>query len=618
MISSRDTLPLAVVLDRDDARDLLRARPACRAVLALTPAARAALKDSPVPVLSTLPFYTSIGHRRTVLHQRRAIAELEVAFEHEPELSPSAREALIIVLFYITATSARLATTLRQEGPLLVNSTRGWTCYENRDAAQSLLLARILNDHYTKTLWQKFGTPPLPGIATLLCNLTARLYRGRGPVVFGYGRRLLNRLGEKIVAANPDRPVLSVKWTRGRWSDYPQIARSLLHAAKGEPRGELYAMPLRNSGVEDAAARALKAVRDPAARAGIDAAHAILLRATSVTAGMALHLHDMFDVAGPSALVTDSLGWGVGGAAGEAAQELDIPVLFISHASHGEQSTPVSSQAVGQWIRHGRVCSRFASILLPKTPHAARAAASIEASCGNVPQAAYTWIDGVAEAKSSPDGTFRILQACNLSPWGSYVPWAMQTGDEFLNGILQLAEIVSRRDDLALVVRPKRKGECDAQVLAALVPETNNVEVRDGGLFAEDLAACDLVVAYSSSTIEEALHARKPVLLWGGGVAYEHLPARKDLPSETDRAAVYVATTKADLKRLLPAIAAAHKGRPLSDMELERHLWPLSTPSTTELAFRLAHGDLPMGTNSRHGDGDTNSMSKTISRRALP
>jgi hypothetical protein len=167
----------------------------------------------------------------------------------------------------------------------------------------------------------------------------------------------------------------------------------------------------------------------------------------------------------------------------------------------------------------------------------------------------------------------------------------MQTSDELLHGIETLAAVVGEMAETSLVVRPKEKAECNAAILEALLPARRNVEFRRGGSFVRDLAEADLLVSYSSSTIEEALHQRTPVLLWGGGVDYRHLPAREDLPRPDDRAAVYVATSKASLEAMLTAIAAAHRGRPLQDDELGQHVWPSGTPDWRELARRLACGE---------------------------
>ncbi len=590
MNSPEETLPLAVVLDQDDADDLLRAAPACRAVLALTPAARAALKAAPVPVLSSLPYYTATGHRRTILHQRRTIAELEAAFESAPALGPAAREALVIVLSYLTAASARLRTTLRGSGPgpWLIRHGGAWQHCDDPAAAFDLLFGRLVLARFDVTLKQKFGRPPLAWLAQGLATLAARAYRGRAPVVLGYGRRQLDRLGREVIAVNPKRAVLDVQATRGDWRDHARILRSLAWGLGGRPRATLSALPLPDRATREAAGRVLERLQDPAARDAVRTAAAVATGAAELTAGLARHLAALFAAAQPAALVTDSLGWGPGGAAGQAARERAVPVLFLSHSSHAAQTTPSARAAVNQWIRYGRVLSRFATTLLPKTPHAARAAEAARRPDLAAPAAPYVWLQSKRPPAEAGNGVFRMLHACNFSPWSEHVPWAMQTSDEFVQGIAVLGDVVEQTGNAHLVVRPKEKAECNADILQQLLPARRNVEYRRSGSFAQDLADSDLVVAYSSSTIEEALHLRIPVLLWGGGVDYRHLPAREAPPEGNSRAAVYAAASRAGLERMLPAIIAAHQGRPLRDEELADHLWPSGTPDWKALAGALA------------------------------
>ncbi len=595
MTTTPESLPIAVVLDADDAEAFLSAQPACRSILALTPAARVVLKQAPspvpVPVLDTVAFYSSIGHRRTVLHLRRAIAELNTALKQEPQLGPAAQEALIIILFYLTATSSRLTQTLKAAGPWLVWHDGTWQSCDQRERAHALLLRKVVALRLDHALWDRNGMPPLSFLARWASLLIARTYHRRQPVVLGYSRRQLDLLGAEITAENPARPVLSVHCTSGSWRDYLSIARSLLRALRGSPQGRLHAMPLNSAQTAPSVQRALDNVSDPAARAGLAAAPELPLGAAILTSGLARHLTTLFAAAAPAALVTDSLGWGPGAAAGEAAEANAVPVMFLSHSSHAIQTEATARELVNLWTRYGRIHSRFATVLLPKTPHAARIAEAAKLPGWTVPQDPYVWLPREAEKKPAQDGTFNILHACNFANWGEHVPWALLTSDEFVKGIEILAAVAGEMAGTHLVVRPKDKAECNAGTLEALIPARANVEFRNSGSFAKDLAEADLVVSFSSSTIEEALHQRTPVLLWGGGPDYRHLPAREQPPQPDDRAAVYVATSRRSLEAMLPAIATAHRGHPLQDQELGQHVWPSGTPDWKEFARRLARGE---------------------------
>ncbi len=195
-------------------------------------------------------------------------------------------------------------------------------------------------------------------------------------------------------------------------------------------------------------------------------------------------------------------------------------------------------------------------------------------------------------ATGAPGAGFRVLHAGNFTQWSDHVPWVIETSDEYVDGIVRLAEVTASLQDVKLVIRPKSKLECDCQALHAMLPEAGNVEVSTSGSFNEDLAAADLLVSFSSSTIEEALHARKPVLLWGGSQRYRHLPAHSTPPTAADRAAVYAPRRPEDLAAMLTAILGAHRGRPLTDSELDGHIWPSGTPDLAVLARQIVDGNL--------------------------
>ena len=52
--------------------------------------------------------------------------------------------------------------------------------------------------------------------------------------------------------------------------------------------------------------------------------------------------------------------------------------------------------------------------------------------------------------------------------------------------------------------------------LKKLLPSSKNSQIKIGGNFKDDLSNADMLVSFSSTTIEEALYARKPVALFGG------------------------------------------------------------------------------------------------------
>lgn len=533
-----------------------------------------------------------MGHLRTLVRQRKAAREFETALARQADLSPTTVEILRSFTINATALSARLWSTLRPTAPWLLLDGESWTFSNSLEVVHAALLRRILAEQMTRTVTEKFGAPRLPWLASLLSRVVCLLCRSKKPVLFVYRRRHLNELALRIQAVAPKVPVVQICFSKGRSSDYIRILKTLYRWLRGKSGMDLLVVPNPSPGLPGVTSRLLNALSDPQARRGVQAASDLMVANIALATGYRDQLSKLLAIASPRGIVTDSLAAGPAAGVGEVASRLGIPTLLLSHSSHTPQTSAPAAQAAYNWARHGRVVSKFATRLLPKTPHAATVAKRACVECGRTQQSAYVWIAARSPASRKPESGFGILHAGNFTQWSEHVPWVIETSDEYLDGIARLAEVSAGLQNATLVIRPKSKLECDSGALDVLLPDSGNVEIRHGGSFSEDLAAADLLVSYSSSTIEEALHARKPVLLWGGSQRYRHLPARTTPPTADDRAAVYAPAQPEDLEAMLTAILSAHRGRPLSDRELDGHVWPGGTPDTSVLARQIADGNL--------------------------
>ena len=104
------------------------------------------------------------------------------------------------------------------------------------------------------------------------------------------------------------------------------------------------------------------------------------------------------------------------------------------------------------------------------------------------------------------------------------------------------------------------------------LPSETEKDRDDTRRFIEDLNYADLMISYSSTTIEEALYARKPVGLFGGTNRYYHLKGSSIPPSTKNRNAVYHLTNQ-NLVTMLSSILNFHKSSLLTDEELNGYIW---------------------------------------------
>lgn len=590
--SSDERTATAIVLNAGDAARFIDRQPACKAVLAMSPAARAALKCCRSPVLSTSSFYSDISHRRTLVRQRKAARDFEATIAKQADLSPATIEILRSFTTNATALSARLWSTLRTTGPWLLVDGENWAFSSSLELVHATLLRRIVTEQMAATVSGRYGAPRLPWLASWMSQVVCLLCRSKRPILFIYKKRHLNELALQLEAMAPRLPVIQICFSSGRPEDYLRLLAALYRWLRGRSALNLLVVPSIRPRLRGLTSRLLNSLSDPLARAGIQAASDPMVANIASAVGYAEQLSKLLALVSPRGILTDSLAAGPAAGVGEAASRLGIPILLLSHSSHTPQSSAPAAQAMYNWARHGRVVSRFASRLLPKTPHAASVARCACAERGKTPQSAYVWIASGSPATRQPGHGYRVLHAGNFTQWIEHVPWVTETPDEYVDGLVRLVQVIGNLQNVKLVIRAKSKLECDPGALGTLLPDAGNVEIERRGSFSEDLAAADLLVSYSSSTIEEALHAHKPVLLWGGSQRYRHLPARSTPPTPDDRAAVYAPRRPEDLETMLTAILGAHCGRPLTDNELDGHIWPGGTPGIAALARQIVDGNL--------------------------
>ena len=164
---------------------------------------------------------------------------------------------------------------------------------------------------------------------------------------------------------------------------------------------------------------------------------------------------------------------------------------------------------------------------------------------------------------------FTILHAGTYKLLGGRV-WIYETSNEFLYGIKKLVDVVNGLENVRLIIRIREEPkECDIDAIKKLLPSSSKWELSLNNSFEEDLTRCDMLVSYSSTTIEEALNYRKPVGIYGGSLRYRHI---KKTHKNNLRYPIYHLTHK-NLKHEILNIKDLHHNKPLSNNELDGLIW---------------------------------------------
>ncbi len=584
-------MSIAVLFSRADAERFLADRPSDM-VLPLTPAARAHVNgEAGIEILDPRARFDDTVQASCA---ERAMGAKQAALAVVAQMQPGAPALTAIVgehVDRVAFTALRLWESLGRSGPWTLPTAAGWSCHETRDGAFAALLDSLLGPRIAgETAGARIRPPKAPVLYKALRGLLLRLAGSGQPRVltstskgmFGLLATLGDGLGTRVVVAR-----LAADGLR----EYARLLREFVRWGAGAKQLQLALIPdsprpdmsalvdaCLAEIVEPPIARALRAYA-PLMRYRLGLAMAARSDAAAVVgalAPMALVAGEISDLG--SRLLADACG------------ACRVPRWVLGRNAHAATSGAIERQAQHDYFR-ARYPAGLVDQYLFWSPHGAAAAREA------LPAAAHAAIHAIAALAKAPyrrpseSRQARVLFADSFVTWWYPHPWIFQNSDEFVAGLAELLRQMPGPENAKLVVRLKHKPECPPEVVRRLLGEVENCEVveRDRPL-AADLASADLVVSFRSTTIQEALFARTPVLLWGASGRHRHLAARETLPTPDDRAAVYAPAAPADLAPLLAAILKAHAGRPLTDEELAPHVWPDDTPGIGDFAQALAEG----------------------------
>jgi len=210
------------------------------------------------------------------------------------------------------------------------------------------------------------------------------------------------------------------------------------------------------------------------------------------------------------------------GALGTAAKKMSVPSILISHGSHVYHQDKYSARENDILARNILVGDyQYSAVQSPLAREIASEMMKDPARIVNIKPS--LWGRAVNRIHHKKD-IITIVHASSLKLRHNR-RFIYETSDEFLQGMAELIEAIAPfpRLHLILKIRPDIY-ELSMETMKALLPTKGNVIVETDKSFLDVLPEADLVVSFSSTTIEEALSNKVPVLLYGGHGRYAHIP----------------------------------------------------------------------------------------------
>lgn len=249
-------------------------------------------------------------------------------------------------------------------------------------------------------------------------------------------------------------------------------------------------------------------------------------------------LDDMLELLRPRLVVTP-FGRRAFLALGDLCRRRGIPGLLISHGSF----TPVKNdlEEMG-WSFHsyGLLHGSYSHAAL-QTPLAEAFARGLDTPTHFVRTGPLIWgltgrRENLDRARADLLGNQQhvrvIVHAGTPKPRCAQHFHVYETRDEYVAALREVVLAVSELPDAFLIIK-FRPIQLTVDELKGLLPESDRYCISVDDPFLDVLGLADLLISFSSTTIEEALQNRVPVLLYGGGGRYQHIEAFEVTPDKS-------------------------------------------------------------------------------------
>lgn len=240
----------------------------------------------------------------------------------------------------------------------------------------------------------------------------------------------------------------------------------------------------------------------------------------------------IFRITDNKTFVVAEHGFGINGILGELSSYLKIPSLLITHGSHVLQKDLYARLAWNETHRN-LINAKFTYTAI-QTPLAKKYFQS-EKEQKAVPIVTGPMIFGIKTTQLADNKNIRknvykdnyknfiFLHASTPKPINNFRPIIYESIDEYISNIIDIIKSIKEKKGLYLAIRFRETDQLTLNSFKKLLPRSDSYGIYTDGKFLEYLKHCDCLISYSSTTIEESLINKKPVLIYNPNNNYFYL-----------------------------------------------------------------------------------------------
>ena len=257
------------------------------------------------------------------------------------------------------------------------------------------------------------------------------------------------------------------------------------------------------------------------------------------------------------------------------AKKYKIPSVLVSHGSHilhADKFSKIEHEILAKNMLIGE--HKYLALQSPFAENLLKSKKNIKNEIIKINP--FSW--GARIKKKEKEKEFVVLHASTFK-YRHTKFYIYETSDEYLKTIRELTTVISNYNNIKLIIKIRNLPyEMTKESLISLLsPIPKNVIIENDKTFEDMLKKADLLVSYSSTTIEEALMNNVPVLLYGGNGRYCHIPTNKfEDNSEITKPLVYIEDHK-KLKLYFNKLDLERNNFSIDDKEFSNYKFPVDS-----------------------------------------
>ncbi|MCP4265459.1 MAG: hypothetical protein GY777_07780 [Candidatus Brocadiaceae bacterium] len=281
-------------------------------------------------------------------------------------------------------------------------------------------------------------------------------------------------------------------------------------------------------------------------------------------------------------LLISPTGRGLWHIAGELLSKTGIPALFVSHGTHPVPTNQYHEISIFNSCR-GFMLGSYSHIGLSTPVQEAhlhyfkdkyKCIQNQEIKMGPLIFANVNGTDKIKHRSKLhllPDERV-IIHAVSTGGRINQRYYFLETHEEIFSSLSDIVDVVDKNEKMRLIIRVHPGFYLTDDEIKILLPESNKFIINREGPFSEALAASDILISYSSTTIDEALLNRVPVLLYDKWNRYNHFQTGiYDNPQSPDIFPVCYVNNKDKLKGALDFILEKEDSVNKEDIDVARY-----------------------------------------------